>query len=68
MTRPLPNVSDGDALAHLLLREPLLLGHEFAFPLPHERDGSAEPEQPQTQVVPDEIADRDAVRWLRRLG
>src|SRR5262249_60423662 len=67
--RPGQRLTHGDALAHLLLREPLLLTHQLALHLADERDGPPEPEHAEAQVVPDEVADGNAMgrmfRWHR---
>src|SRR5438445_4863274 len=54
----------GDALARLLLRQPLLLTHQFAFHLPDQRDRPTEAEQAEPQAVPNEITNRDTLGRL----
>src|SRR2546426_11945513 len=62
--RPGQRLADGDALAHLLLRQPLLLTHQLAFHLPDQRDRPTEAEQAEPQVVPNEITNRDTLGRL----
>src|SRR5262245_59697640 len=66
--RPWQRLAHRDALAHLVLGEPLLVAHELALHLPDERDGTSEAEKPEAEVVPDEVADRDAggLVWVHR--
>ncbi len=59
-------MADGDALAHFLFREPLLVADQLAFHLADECDGAAEAEEAEPQVVLDELADWDARRCLVR--
>jgi len=49
-------LTDGDALAHLLLGQPLPLADHLAFHLADERDGAAEAEEAEAQIVPDKLA------------
>src|SRR5215475_1440791 len=67
--RPRERLTHGDALAHLLLREPLLLTHQLALHLADKSNGTAEPEYTEAQVVPDEITNGNAMgrllRWHR---
>ena len=53
-------LTDGDALAHLLLGQPLPLADHLAFHLADERDGAAEAEEAEAQIVPDKLADGHA--------
>ena len=46
------------------LSEPLLFADHLALHLSDERDGTAESEETEAQVVPDELADRHAMRSL----
>src|SRR5439155_1604295 len=57
---PREGLTDGDALAHLLLGQPLPLADHLAFHLADERDGAAEAEEAEAQIVPDELADGHA--------
>ena len=60
-------LADGDAFPHLLPGEPFLFADHLALHLPDERDGTAESDKAEAQVVPDEIADRHAAVSLFRL-
>src|SRR5439155_1441334 len=53
-------LTDGDALTHLLLGQPLPLADHLAFHLADERDRAAEAEQAEAQIVPDKLADGHA--------
>src|SRR6266545_4051600 len=53
-----------DALAHLVLGEPPLVADQLALHLADEGDGAAEAEEAEPEVVPDELADGDALRCL----
>src|SRR5947209_82357 len=53
-------LTDGDALTHLLLGQPLPLADHLAFHLADERDGAAEAEQAEAQIVPDKLPDGHA--------
>src|SRR5947208_2979855 len=59
-------LTDGDALPHLVLSQPLPLADHLPLHLADERDGAPEAEQTQPQVVLDELADGDAPRGLVR--
>src|SRR5207249_11142201 len=59
-------LADGDALAHLLFAEPPLVADQLALHLAHERDRTAEAKDTEAQIIPDELADRHAVRRLLR--
>src|SRR4029077_6152941 len=57
-------LADRDALAHLLLGQPLSLADQLPLPLAHEGDGPAESDEPKAQIVSDELSDRHALRWI----
>src|SRR5439155_21060982 len=57
-------LAHGDPLAHLVLGEPLALLDELPLHLTAERDGAAEPERAQAEIVGDELADRHPLRSL----
>src|SRR2546429_511253 len=62
--RPGQRLADRHGPPPLLLRQPLLLTHQFAFHLPDQRDRPTEAEQAEPQVVPNEITDRDTLGRL----
>jgi hypothetical protein len=55
-------LADRDALTHLALRHPAAIADQLALHLADEGDGAAEAEQPEPQVVANEIPNRNATR------
>ena len=53
-------LADGDALAHLLLGQPLPLADHFALHLADERDLAAETEETEPQIIQDELPEGHA--------
>src|SRR5215831_10144870 len=62
--RPWQGLADRDALAHLVLREPLLVADQLTLHLTDERHGPAEAEKTKAQEVAHEIAKGNAVGRL----
>src|SRR5439155_1630369 len=54
-------LADGDALAHLVLREPAALLDELPLHLAAERDGPDKARETEPQIVSDELADGHAL-------
>src|SRR5436309_13475193 len=51
-------LADGDAFAHLLLREPYRSADHFALHLTDHRDGTAKRQAAEAKVMPHELAAR----------
>src|SRR5207244_950303 len=61
---PGQRLTDGDALAHLLLRQPFLLAHQLAIHLANEGHGASESQDAEPQEIPNEVANGNALRRL----
>jgi hypothetical protein len=55
-------LADGDAFSHLVLGDPALAADQLALHLAHQGNRTAEAEETQAEVVPDEVFDGNAPR------